>query len=139
MDLGQLSRRGFVAKSLGALGGLSMFAGLTRGARASWSSCSSWSNNRCYDPCGYDPCYAPVDCCAPAPVCCEPAPTCCAPPPCGYNGNGYHGNGYEAAPPPAEGAPAPPAAYRSRSRYYRVSRQRTYYRPRYAHLGLLER
>lgn len=137
MDLGHLSRRGFVAKSLGAVGGLTVFAGFGRGARASWSSwssCSSWS----WDGCGHHHhhhhhCGKPVDCCAPPPTCCAPQPTCCAPAPCGHPANGY-----ESAPPPAEEAPpAPEAAYRRR--YFRAARSRVSRRTRYASLRLLER
>jgi hypothetical protein len=140
MELGQLSRRGFVSKSLGALGGFSLLAGFAPRARA--HSCSSWSSSNCCHRnycCQPASCCEPVaTCCAPAPTCCAPQPTCCAPQPT-CCGNGHSGTSYEAAPPPEKEAPPAPGASRFRVRYYGVQPRVASRRSRYATLSMLER
>lgn len=138
-----MNRRGFVAKSAAAFGGLALVTGSASKANAGWffsscgsscgtscgsvSSCSSISSVEC---CAPEPtCCAPEPtCCAPEPTCCAPEPSCCAPEPACSSGG--CGTVIESVPvetaPAAPAAPAPepapaPSAFYSRPRYHRVS------------------
>lgn len=155
MDLSFVSRRGFLGKSVGALGSVALLSGLTRRAQAGHcgggggcgggcGEASSVSSSDCGGGCGGHGggCGEPVGC-GGEPVGCgapayQPAPTCCAPQPsCGCGGGASYPVESSAPAPAAPAEPAPAPAPPEAAYYYRY--RSVPRRMRFASLSKLER